>query len=172
MADDELEQEQEQELVVPEADERSRWIARHPVGCAGVSLVCIYCHLVTDDPLFTLLILLLGLLAVFLYDLAWVYMNDSAVAADEVEVEVELAVPEADERSRWAMTCLIGCAGISLLRIACLVDHHNNPRMSLLMLLLCYLGVFLCGLFEAFVIQRYLNVEGQQKLVDKFLLLY
>ncbi|XP_044392680.1 uncharacterized protein [Triticum aestivum] len=172
MADDELEQEQEQELVVPEADERSRWIARHPVGCAGVSLVCIYCHLATDDPLFTLLILLLGLLAVFLYDLAWVYMNDSAVAADEPEEEVELEVPEADERSRWAVTCLIGCAGISLLRIACLVDHHNNPRMSLLMLLLFYLGVFLCGLFEAFVIQRYLNVEGQQKLVDKFLLFY
>ncbi|XP_044400856.1 uncharacterized protein [Triticum aestivum] len=76
MADDELEQEQEQELVVPEADERSRWIARHPVGCAGVSLVCIYCHLVTDDPPLTLLILLLGLLAVFVYDLAWLYAND------------------------------------------------------------------------------------------------
>ncbi|XP_044400855.1 uncharacterized protein [Triticum aestivum] len=78
MADDELEQEQEQELVVPEADERSRWIARHPVGCAGVSLVCIYCHLVTDDPPLTLLILLLGLLAVFVYDLAWLYANDSS----------------------------------------------------------------------------------------------
>ena len=70
------EPEEEVELAVPEADERSRWIARHPVGCAGVSLVCIYCHLATGVPLFTLLILLLGLLAVFLYDLAWVYMND------------------------------------------------------------------------------------------------
>ena len=67
---------EQQELVVPEADERSRWIVRHPVGCAGVSLVCIYCQLVTDDPPLTLLILVLGLLAVFLYDLAWLYAND------------------------------------------------------------------------------------------------
>lgn len=63
------------ELVVPEADERSRWLVRHPVGCAVVVLDCIYCQFRADDPPLTLLILVLGVLAVFLYDLAMEYAD-------------------------------------------------------------------------------------------------
>lgn len=99
----------------------------------------------------------------------------SAMAA--AAEEQELVVPEADECSRWAVTCLLGFAGVSVLYIASQVPKfvQEDPLMTLLLLLLLFLGLFLSALSSLFLMDRYmpgLNPEGQIRFVDKVLLLY
>jgi hypothetical protein len=86
----------------------------------------------------------------------------------------QVVVAEADERSRWIVTCLTGCTGVLLFSIFWYMTfkYRDEDLLLLLPILPGFLGIHLIAVFVLLLVNRYVgNIGQRRRLVDELLML-